>query len=64
MINTDVKKERLDVAKSLGAQYTVDISKVDNAVAAVRSLTENGRGADVALRQLVYQQCGRTQWLW
>lgn len=49
VINTDVKKERLDVAKSLGAQYTVDISKVDNAVAAVRSLTENGRGADVAI---------------
>ena len=49
VINTDVKKERLDIAKLLGAQYTVDISKVDNAVAAVRSLTENGRGADIAI---------------
>ncbi|MCL5986178.1 MAG: alcohol dehydrogenase catalytic domain-containing protein [Actinobacteria bacterium] len=49
VICTDMKKERLDVAKSLGAHEIVDVSAIDNAVSAVRDLTEDRRGVDIAI---------------
>lgn len=49
VICTDMKKERLDIAKSLGAHEVVDISIVDDAVSAVRDLTEDRRGVDIAI---------------
>lgn len=49
VIATDLKRERLNLAKKLGADEVVDISKVEDSVGAVRKLTEKGRGADVAI---------------
>jgi len=40
---------RLELARSLGADETVDVEKVDDPVQAVRDLTAGGRGADRAV---------------
>jgi L-iditol 2-dehydrogenase len=39
----------LETARKLGADETIDVAKVGNVVDAVRGLTPNGRGADVAI---------------
>jgi len=49
VIVTDLRAERLEVARKLGAHETVDASKVSDQVEAVRKLTEAGRGADIAI---------------
>jgi L-iditol 2-dehydrogenase len=49
VIATDLKRQRLSLAKELGADEVIDISKVKDAVEAVRKLTEKGRGTDVAI---------------
>lgn len=49
VIATDLKRQRLSLAKKLGADEVIDISKVKDAVEAVRKLTEKGRGVDVAI---------------
>jgi len=49
VIATDIKKERLKIARKLGADELVDVSRVDDQVRAVRDLTENKRGVDVAI---------------
>jgi len=49
VITCDLSEERLATASKLGADETVDASKVDDQVATVKSLTEGGRGADVAI---------------
>jgi len=49
VIATDMNPERLDIAKSLGAAETVNVSDVDDIVEAVRNLTDGGRGVDVAI---------------
>lgn len=48
VIATDLNKKRLELARKLGADKTIDASKVDQ-VKAVRQLTENKRGVDVAI---------------
>jgi L-iditol 2-dehydrogenase len=47
VIVSDKKKERLDVAKNLGADEMIDISKGE--AQEVRKLTEQGRGVDIAI---------------
>lgn len=49
VIATDLKRERLSLAKKLGADEVIDISKVKDSVEAVRKLSEKGRGVDVAI---------------
>lgn len=49
VIVTDVKEERLKIAKKLGADELIDVSQVGDQVEAVRNLTEKKRGVDVAI---------------
>ncbi|NPV70090.1 MAG: zinc-binding dehydrogenase [Firmicutes bacterium] len=49
VICCDLSEERLAVAKKLGAAETINASKVDDQVKAVRDLTAEGRGVDVAI---------------
>ena len=49
VIATDLSPARLTVARELGAAETVDASACDDTVAAVRALTQDGEGADVAI---------------
>jgi L-iditol 2-dehydrogenase len=49
VICSDLSPNRLAVARQLGAAETVDASAVTDQVAAVRAVTPEGRGADVAI---------------
>ncbi len=49
VIATDVNTKRLALATKLGAQHTVAITPETDQVAAVRALTEDGRGVDIAI---------------
>ena len=49
VICCDLSARRLAVARELGAAETVDVSTVDDQVAAVRDLTPSRRGADAAI---------------
>ncbi len=49
VIATDVLPERLDIAEKIGADHVVNASEISDQVQAVRELTENGEGADVAI---------------
>ena len=49
VIATDREPERLEAARRAGAAETVDVARVKDAVAAVRELSPNGRGVDVAI---------------
>ncbi|GAH79482.1 unnamed protein product, partial [marine sediment metagenome] len=45
----DLSDERLEYAKDFGADYTINASKESNQVAAVKELTEDKKGVDVAV---------------
>lgn len=49
VIATDVNAGRLELAAKLGAQETVLLAEGVDQVAAVRALTESGRGVDIAI---------------
>ena len=49
VISCDLSADRLAVARELGAWQTVDVSAVDDQVAAVRALSPDGRGVDAAI---------------
>ena len=49
VIACDFTDLRLETAKKLGADMTVDLKEVDDQVEAVRELTPYGRGVDVAI---------------
>lgn len=49
VIATDIKEERLRMAQKLGADEVVNASRVNDQVEAIRDLTENKRGVDVAI---------------
>ena len=49
VISTDLSGDRLEVARQLGADLTVNASRVDDQVKAVKELTDGGRGVDVAI---------------
>lgn len=49
VIASDLSPERLAAARSLGAAETVCVPEVEDQVAAVRALTEDGRGVDAAI---------------
>lgn len=49
VIACDLSNERLALAKKLGAVETINIKEVDDQAAAVRALSEEGRGVDAAI---------------
>ncbi|MFM9107361.1 MAG: zinc-binding dehydrogenase [Chloroflexota bacterium] len=49
VISSDLGAGRLETAMHLGAWRTVNVSEVEDQVAAVRALTPGGRGADAAI---------------
>jgi len=49
VVVTDVRDDRLARAKRLGADVALNVSSVDDPVAAVRELANGGRGADVGI---------------
>lgn len=49
VIGCDFNELRLNMAKKLGANYIIDLNHVDDQVKAVRDLTPNSRGVDVAI---------------
>jgi len=49
VIACDMSETRLNTAKKLGAYDIVDISKADDQIEAVKALTPDGRGVDVAV---------------
>jgi len=49
IIVTDVRDDRLDRAKRLGAATTLNVAAIDDPAAAVRALANDGRGPDVAI---------------
>ena len=49
VISTDLSSGRLEVAKSFGADFTIVADDEEKQVAGVKSLTEGGRGVDVAV---------------
>lgn len=49
VIHADFSAPRLDVSKRLGTDQIVDLSNTDDAVAALRARTPEGRGADAVI---------------
>ncbi len=49
VISVDLSDERLEYAKDFGADYTINASKESDQVAAVKELTEDKKGVDVAV---------------
>ncbi len=49
VISVDLSDERLEYAREFGANYIVNGAKVDDQVQAVKNLTEERRGVDVAI---------------
>jgi len=49
VIACDMSKTRLEVARKLGAYEVINVNEVSDQVEAVRKLTENNRGVDVAI---------------
>jgi L-iditol 2-dehydrogenase len=49
VISVDLSDERLGYAAEFGADYTVNASRVESQVEAVKKLTPMGRGADIAV---------------
>lgn len=49
VISTDLSEERLSYAKEFGADYVINAKKVNNQVNAVKELTDEGKGVDVAV---------------
>jgi L-iditol 2-dehydrogenase len=49
VIVTDMRDDRLERAKRLGADVAVNVSSLDDPAAAVRELANDGRGVDVAI---------------
>ena len=49
VISTDLSEERLSYAKDFGADYIINAKKVNDQVNAVKELTDEGKGVDVAV---------------
>lgn len=49
VIVTDISEERLNLAHELGTAFTINVAKVEDQVKAVKELTEDKRGVDVAI---------------
>jgi L-iditol 2-dehydrogenase len=49
VISSDLSDERLVTAKELGADFTVNATKVEDQVKAVKDLTDGSKGVDVAI---------------
>ncbi len=49
VISCDLSDERLEIAKELGADFTINAGNVDDQVHAVKNLTSGKRGVDIAI---------------
>ncbi|MFO7928330.1 MAG: zinc-binding dehydrogenase, partial [Candidatus Humimicrobiaceae bacterium] len=49
VISTDLSSERLKKAEEFGADFTINAAETSNQVGAVKELTEEGKGVDVAI---------------
>jgi L-iditol 2-dehydrogenase len=49
VIATDMKENRLAVAKKMGVWITVNLTGIDNTVEYLRDMTDEGRGADIVI---------------
>jgi L-iditol 2-dehydrogenase len=49
VIATDLRADRLDRARRLGAAEVVDVSSLEDPATAIREMANGGRGADVAI---------------
>jgi len=49
VISVDLSDERLEYAKDFGADYTINVSKESDQVAAVKELTKDKKGVDIAV---------------
>ena len=49
VIVTDMMKNRLDLAEKLGVWKTCNLTGVENSVETIRSITDEGRGADIVI---------------
>ncbi len=49
VISLDLSDERLACATDLGAEFTVNVSKIEDQVEEVKGLTEDGKGVDVSI---------------
>ncbi|MHA1385357.1 MAG: zinc-binding dehydrogenase [Candidatus Helarchaeota archaeon] len=56
IIQVDLKKERLDMAKRAGADIVLNAGEVEDIVKAVKENTPDGRGADVAVEAIGYPE--------
>ncbi|NVM02304.1 MAG: zinc-binding dehydrogenase [Candidatus Helarchaeota archaeon] len=60
IIQVDLKKERLELAKKLGADVVLNAEEEKDIVQTVRDHTNEGRGADVAIEAIGYPQTWET----
>lgn len=58
VIACDMQPNRLSLAAKLGAAETINIEEQDQ-IQAVRDLTEDSRGVDVAIERQVFRLSGR-----
>jgi L-iditol 2-dehydrogenase len=56
IIQVDLKQERLDLAKKLGADIILNASEEADIIQAVKNNTDEGRGADVAVEAVGYPE--------
>ncbi|MGM0367695.1 MAG: zinc-dependent alcohol dehydrogenase [Actinomycetota bacterium] len=49
VISTDLSSERLKKAEEFGADFTINAAETSNQIGAVKELTEEGKGVDVAI---------------
>ncbi|MFX1295667.1 MAG: zinc-binding dehydrogenase [Promethearchaeota archaeon] len=60
IIQTDIKQERLELAKKAGADVVLNAKEENNIIQAVKEHTDNGRGVDVAVEAVGYPETWET----
>lgn len=60
IIQVDLQKERLDLAKKAGANIVLNSNNEDDIIQAVKDHTDEGRGADIAVEAVGYPETWET----
>ncbi|MHA1377493.1 MAG: zinc-binding dehydrogenase [Candidatus Helarchaeota archaeon] len=60
IIQVDLKNERLEIAKKLGADIILNAGEEEDIIQAVKDNTPEGRGADIAVEAIGYPQTWET----